>query len=241
MFDIFSSLRFVAPAQHSVPSKGRVMWNAFLLVLLSSLILVIVMEIENAFDKHWLEEILDTVFYREQFMETTFLIVVIIIGPVIEEVAFRGFVTKNRILAVLSMTGIITLCSFTLVAYLPVRISEDAQVFSGIAAMSAVGALLYFLNKHREELINFIEMHHYKLIHCSMLAFALMHIPNHDISNASLPGLLHLPFVLLQYYAYAIAFTYIRIKNGLYWSIGAHMFVNGVASLLAYAELNSSI
>lgn len=146
------------------------------------------------------------------------LIAAVVIAPIFEELAFRGFMNFKRHMISLSLAAFVCLSLrvfFNL--YFPwwsLLVIGLVVFLTALFALKKAVVYEYVLGKKR---IIFYTM--------SML-FAFVHLHNFNIEVFSGFYFLLIPFAVFPQFVGSISLAYVRLKNGLSWSIALHSFFN---------------
>jgi hypothetical protein len=154
------------------------------------------------------------------------LVLVTIVGPMTEELAFRFFLRANK--AVFLLGGLFYFCfiSNTLVNYLRV---SDENFYSIVLVLSG---LLVFLVSYfvlpTEKIKTFVTKHFRSLVYISAISFGLMHITNYESVGKywCLAPLLVLPQLIVGF-----MLPFIRTKAGFIWSFLTHSLYNSILAI----------
>ncbi|MBX2958152.1 MAG: CPBP family intramembrane metalloprotease [Cyclobacteriaceae bacterium] len=168
------------------------------------------------------------------------LLLVIIIIPILEEIAFRGWLTKSKQVVAFSLyaTLIYFLQTFiVLVSDFGIKISLLDKVF--IFSIFSI-VTIYFLYSKIERLAHHIYNNLRSSIIISISLFSFIHIFNYPSPNWSLSNLVALLIILAPHAATGFIYSYIRIKNGLIWSVVLHILNNSIV-LIPVLLLNKRI
>ena len=158
-----------------------------------------------------------------------------IVGPILEEVAFRAHLRFTRVLFALSAAvaayyiltqGVYGVRTHDLTTALPVRMLVPLCVGVGFFA------ILAGLPRLEAMLASFWKNQFKWLFWGVALAFGLAHLGRYDMAMAHIP---FIPLIILPQVLSAMVYGYVRMRSGLVYSIGLHIFANGVATSLASA------
>lgn len=151
------------------------------------------------------------------------ILIIIILSPVLEELAFRiglKFSKSNFIIMLMGMTFFISRSFF------------KWEWLNSIMLITLVGILLYVVIKEKSisTLTNFW-LNNPKLIFYSLLiSFSYMHLKNYNISYELL---LFSPIILLPNILGGIIYSYVRLSLGTFLSILLHCLNNGIPLMLS--------
>lgn len=151
------------------------------------------------------------------------ILIIIILSPVLEELAFRiglKFSKSNFIIMLMGMSFFISRSFF------------KWEWLNSIMLITLVGILLYVVIKEKSisKLTNFW-LNNPKLIFYSLLiSFSYMHLKNYNISYELL---LFSPIILLPNILGGIIYSYVRLSLGTFLSILLHCLNNGIPLMLS--------
>jgi hypothetical protein len=141
----------------------------------------------------------------------------VVLAPLIEELTFRGFLVFKRFMVGLS-AGAFTY-SFGQVLLHPYL----SRYFVVVTAFVVLCLTLVVLKEDRLK-ISLITKR--RLLYFSCTLFALVHISNYDVSNVSVGVTLLLLFAVIPQGVTGICLSFVRLKNGIAWSIFYHSIFN---------------
>lgn len=199
-------------------SKPYIIIRASLFYALSLVIAVGIIGILNFVLKNNNVELLQPRNLPDRLPETSF--VIIIVGPLIEEIAFRlglSFKKKNLLVA------IPFLCFFIL--------SSLVGSYKNFILLKLVACILVFISllfTTQEYWTSFNTKFGKAVIIVLALTFGWMHILNYDVVMNYLPlyFIVTLPQVIM-----GITFTYLRLNIGFWIALAGHMSLNGFSVL----------
>lgn len=210
--------------------------DAVLLILLSKLIFGLMLGTEQLLGYDSLKQLLKTMHpINEDSTMPLFLVLSVGVAPVIEEIGFRGPFTRTKEFIVFSFSVLIVL----LMNFCYLNLIEDSFSVNGWMrlALSVVlvgGLFIYFL-PHKDSIATIVTRYRHHLFWLMAIAFALIHLPNYDLSSINNVQKMLLPVLMFPYLVMAMAFTYVRTKCGLAWAIGLHMANNLLVVLVKYS------
>jgi hypothetical protein len=141
----------------------------------------------------------------------------VVLAPLIEELTFRGFLVFTRFMVGLS-AGAFTY-SFGQVLLHPYL----SRYFIIVTAFVVLCITLLVLKEDRLK----ISLRSKRwLLYFSCTLFALVHISNYDMSNLSVGATLLLLFAVIPQGVTGICLSYVRLKNGILWSMSYHSIFN---------------
>jgi hypothetical protein len=147
----------------------------------------------------------------------------IIVVPLIEEMAFRSFMNFKKINLVLS-PGILAYIVLTTFFSLPFYKINNRIVTISFSLLLMIGTYIFI----KENFLAKLRIHFHLLFYISNILFVLLHISNYNVEAFGIANYLALPIVLMPQVIGSINFSYIRIRNGLVWSIAIHCFYNTI-------------
>lgn len=160
---------------------------------------------------------------RELYSPLTYFLLVVLIGPLLEELIFRLFLKGEKIHLKISLCIGVFLYGSNII-----RTKEMVSVNSLIALLVAI--LVWFgLEKEwsKQKLLPFIKNNVKFCLHLSAILFAVAHFKKMGLNLTQI----HLfPIVLFSYYWGGLVFGFYRMKNGFIFSLIGHIFIN----LLSY-------
>jgi Type II CAAX prenyl endopeptidase Rce1-like len=152
---------------------------------------------------------------------TDFFLWIVIVGPVVEELTFRSFMDTRRITVSLSM-GLLFFVFLRILNLVVFNIDWYIELLSGFF----LAVFLFFTLPNK--LFAYVS-DNFRLFFFGMnVFFVSLHISNYDINSFSYLNYLFLPIILLPQTILSICCSYIRIKNGLTWSILLHTLNNSL-------------
>lgn len=154
----------------------------------------------------------------------TNLILLVIIAPVIEEIAFRGWLSYNK--NIISVSLIVFLFYAALIAFNTLLPSYGSLKYMLIGSVILIPAWAIWIKK---DLIAFVIASNQKLlIHISVILFTIAHAFNYEMDITEWRSWISLFVLLLPYPPVAYILTNVRMKSGLIWSISLHAIVNSM-------------
>jgi membrane protease YdiL (CAAX protease family) len=163
----------------------------------------------------------------DQFSLTVSLLLVILIMPAVEELAFRGWFSRSVFLVIISLT--LFSYYFLNVAFKLIPILAETDKLLKLAILIFLSTLIgLFLFKHKDRTVQVISRNRSFLILLSVLSFSLIHAFNYSIKMITTESLFGLFLILLPFPFLAYVQTYLRIKNGLVWSFALHVLNNSL-------------
>jgi membrane protease YdiL (CAAX protease family) len=146
----------------------------------------------------------------------------VIAAPILEEVIFRGFLTKDRLIFL-----VMSACTYAGIAnFLPQSL---------LSSIIQIVCVLLFIG-HNQKIQRFVIDNYLVFYYLSVNIFALVHFTNYrDVSTLWFM----IPLVVLPQYIGGMLFGYVRNKYGLICSIFTHSLHNGVLFGMAMISLYS--
>ena len=148
------------------------------------------------------------------------LLLAVIVAPILEELAFRGFMNFKKYMISLSVS---TLSYFSMQLFLRSVLELWVIILLTIAAFS-----ICFLLLKNEKIYSYILVRRNFSFYSMSVLFAIVHLTNYDVALFSNFNFLLIPFAVFPQGLSAISLAYLRLKNGLIWSIFFHSFINFV-------------
>ena len=146
--------------------------------------------------------------------------IVVLIAPITEEIAFRLYLKRKKINIFISLT---LLCYFLLCCISKISFYKlDTANFTNISLALTFSFLLFIfgINKY------FTTIKYKYLFWFSCSSFALMHLLN--FTPLSTYQFIFFSLLILPQFIYGIVMGYLRVKQGLIWSILLHILINGL-------------
>ena len=147
----------------------------------------------------------------------------IFLVPFLEEIAFRGFMNLRKIYVAMS----IAFFSYILLRIFAPFLSDEphSRILSVIAASIIFIIAFTSLN---ESALQYLKDNFKAVFYVSNILFVMMHISNYNVQEMSFMNYLFFPIALLPQTIASINLSYIRVRNGLVWSILFHSFYNSI-------------
>ena len=139
-------------------------------------------------------------------------------APILDELAFSGFMNFKKHMISLSVS---TLSYFSMQLFL----RTVFELWAIIIMTVAVFCICFLLLKN-EKIYNYIIVRRNFSFYSLSLLFAIVHLTNYDVTVFSNFNFLLIPFAVFPQRLSAISLAYLRLKNGLIWSIFFHPFIN---------------
>jgi membrane protease YdiL (CAAX protease family) len=175
----------------------------------------------------------------EYYSEETSLFLAILLFPILEEMAFRGWLTKHRVLIAFSLTT----TAFYLLYIVVYRCISLLFELEKSVKVACVGVPLLFVSvliyQRKDQLRDAIERNWSRLIAISIFSFSAIHALNFNIQEFSIPVIASLCVILLPYPFSAYLYTYLRIRNGLLWSMALHVLNNLITAIPVFMGHNT--
>jgi len=168
-----------------------------------------------------------------------FLILASVQAPLTEEISFRLFLNPSKFKLSLALFGfcfyfLSILNSFDLVfsySFIPIL----PILFSNIINSLILSITLYFTFKTNNNfyitIFDYIKTNFFWLFYGSSVIFGLIHLQNFTKLDFFTNYFWLLPILVLPQTIVGVVLAYIRVKNGIVWSIMAHSFYNFITAL----------
>jgi len=157
-----------------------------------------------------------------------FILSIIFIVPLLEELSFRLFLTKFRVNYFIISASIILGMFIKYFLGNIFWIPKSYLFMSLIGAIyiliisTPIGCILYFFRNKIIRIEEFWNKNTGLIIYSVSILFALMHIMNLKLENRDLFFLL---LILLPFLIYGLSFGYLRVRLGIIYSIALHFIV----------------
>lgn len=208
--------------------KLKVLWRCILFTVLIKFIGSLLITVSKFSHFNGLTDLLKTeINLTDSFSTGISLLLVIIILPAVEEIAFRGWLTDSSNTIVISLTFFFYYLLNILIKTIPIlsQIERPIKIELIIILLIIIFTLLI---RNRKIISDQIRKHQSILLFISILSFTMIHALNYNIQTVNIETLLGLLVILLPFPFHAYLLTYIRIKNGLQWSFTLHVFNNSL-------------
>jgi membrane protease YdiL (CAAX protease family) len=204
-------------------SKPVLLFKAILFMVLVNLAFAIVMLIAKTLGFSALIDIYKNQQWPTGFDKTTLLIYIVLVGPIVEEFAFRGWFTSNRNLSLISLMAL----SYYFWTILGIHTLTGYKTIVYTALVLLSGAIIY---RFLPSVISFIKLHSRSLAIVSISAFASIHLFNFNLRSAvPQPTLIvAIMIILIPYFLKGLALMWARVRLGLVWSIVLHVMNNAL-------------
>ena len=164
--------------------------------------------------------------------KTYFVISMIFLVPLLEEVAFRLFLTKFKINYFIVSVSVLT--GMVIVMFVGNRLLIPSYYllmpvikFMYILLFSfMVGGFLWLFRRNIEKLKEIWNKNAAILVYFMSILFALTHLNNLKFESSDW---IFMPLILSPFFVYGLSFSYLRVRLGIKYSIFMH-FVNLVIS-----------
>lgn len=166
---------------------------------------------------------------KEKKKETYYsLFLLILIGPILEELLFRAFLSFKRETLFMSIFFALIFFATDFSYYsFPTK-----QTFIQITLALIVSSFIFILSQKN---IDKLKYYFPFFFYTSIILFALVHIKNFFPLNDAVIWIY--PLLVLPQFFMGFALAFIRIRNGLIWSIILHMMINFFSALLMLKSL----
>ncbi|WP_025604191.1 CPBP family glutamic-type intramembrane protease [Pontibacter actiniarum] len=200
-------------------------------LMLQSVLLLLLSTVYNLLDlqtdgQYIPQELLDSTSF------TLLFVAVVLVGPLKEELIFRlPLVYSKGFLAVALAVFLFNYGPTVATA------AGAAPLHFLLAALALVTlAAVYLRSSSLQTRVHLLWKRHFGLVfYTSCVLFALLHLVNYQ--NIHLPLFLALLLVLPKFVG-GFFLGYTRLRLGLAWAVGQHMFINAIALLLLYGYLS---
>jgi hypothetical protein len=158
---------------------------------------------------------------------TFWAIIVIVISPILEEIAFRGILAPSNFISLVSFS-VFVYYVFSLIVpfnlYIPlIFLLLPVLTFFLLFALNFRFHISIYLNK-------LLNKHFSKVYYISILVFVLFHYNKYQITPTNIYWL---PLFFFPYLVLGFVFSYIRISLNLTYAIVFHIFYNAVPFLIS--------
>ena len=158
--------------------------------------------------------------HKEEVEKNNFwlqILIVVIIGPIIEEFTFRGGLIFSKENFLITITGLF---------YFTIRNIFSLDVIASIAISLIVGLIIYGVQKKLDiKFLSYIWTENRKLIfYLLLIVFSLLHLNNYEINE--IEQLSYLSVLLLPHFFGGIVYSYVRLKSGIMLAIIFHSLHN---------------
>ncbi len=154
------------------------------------------------------------------------IVLIIIVFPILEELGFRGWFSENIFLTSVSLTVSLFYFLYVVLIILIPTIIPTERVHRFLFIFLALPFGFIFFYRHFLSIRRSIELRHSWLVIISIITFSCVHAFNYPITEFNSKTALAMILILLPYPFSGFIYTYVRIKNGLAWSIALHIMNN---------------
>lgn len=159
-------------------------------------------------------------YLSQHYSKSVYFAIVVIIGPLLEELIFRLFLnSKTTYLKISFSLGLLLYGSNFLR-------SENYLTFSNLLLVFVVLVVFLIPNQKFSVIEAFAKNNIRLLLHFSALLFAFAH---YNKMGLSLSQFYIFPIALFSYYWGGLVFGYYRLKNGLLFSFLCHVVINFIS------------
>lgn len=153
------------------------------------------------------------------------ILMLIIVGPILEEIMHRLWLSFHKTEIVISVTCI----SFFILGDLYHIDNGYIRILTKFVTAITMGVIFYKTPQIKYDRIKNKKYLYRSFIWFSILWFTFMHINNYHVELCYLPYLL---IACLPQFSAGILFTYFRLNLGIYASILAHILLNGLVCFI---------
>jgi membrane protease YdiL (CAAX protease family) len=146
------------------------------------------------------------------------ILLAVIIAPIVEELAFRGFMDFKKLTISLSVSAFV--CSFLRMFF------RSYFEWGSLLVVAIVMFSIAFFILRLESIYNYITDKRMIVFYSMSILFALAHLNNYSSTTFSGFNLLLIPYAVLPQFIGSISLAFIRLKNGLVWSMALHCLLN---------------
>jgi membrane protease YdiL (CAAX protease family) len=231
MFDL---LNISTDQSSTFRTKLKLLFKLFFLLFFIKVVAIIINIILIRFGFEDLLKFQDSHMYTTDFHSLGMsLLLITLIYPTFEEVGFRGWFSRNRILTSLSLVVLILYVYHILIFRLllpPKTVSIPNQL---IIISPFLVIAYFFIKEHISKVQEFIAQNYSLSIVFSVISFASIHLLNYKVSEVSFSYILAIIIIMLPYFISGYLFAYIRIRSGIIWSIALHVTSNSLVLIQA--------
>ena len=180
-------------------------------------------------------QVLDTINKNQHDYKPYFLLLVIVILPIFEEISFRLALTKfnNNFLQLSISTLFGNIAASLLYSFLWWPTTSLSFFLITIFYILAISSFFYILLNLSPKWLKSLKIYWERkpniIFYTSAILFAILHIMNLDLKTSDL---IYLPLILLPFLVLGISFGYLRIRLGFIYSIALHVIINGIAIII---------
>lgn len=171
----------------------------------------------------------DLVFYSESVetsignsVQTLPLWVILLLPPILEEIAFRLPLKRKRLYITLSSAAIMFFLSAIIFSSKVYDVTWERLLFCSIIALAT-----WFWGYKLVSKVNFKTW-----LWILVLSFSILHIINYDLSTMGIDGWIRVVLKEAVKIPSALMFSYVRIKHGFGTSVALHFIINLSACML---------
>ena len=170
----------------------------------------------------------DTITKQNTDYKPYFILSAVFMAPLLEETAFRLFLTKFRISYFVISTSLILGALITYLigtklwrpeSYLLFYLSS--YIYVGIISI-LLGTILWLLKNHLKQLQKLWDKNPGIVFYSAAALFSLFHLMSIDLNGNSF---ITVPIILLPFLIFGLSFGYVRIRLGLVYSIALHFII----------------
>ena len=170
----------------------------------------------------------ETITKRNNDYKPYFILSSVILVPLLEETAFRLFLTKYRvdffIMSISAIFGVLIVHFINAILWRPDSyLLFSLSVYIYVLMISGViGLGLWLLRNYLNGVQNFWNNNFGIIFYSVAILFALFHFMSINFKGNSL---IYMPIILLPFFIYGLSFGYIRIRLGFLYSIALHFII----------------
>ena len=152
------------------------------------------------------------------------LFLIIIIGPIIEETVFRGFLSNTK--TIIGITLIFSTYYLALLTFNILITDYGFKKYFIVFLFILVPSGLIWIS--RQKITDAVNSYKKMFIIISITLFTIIHALNYEVDFWNWKNVLSLFVLIIPYPFIGYVFTNIRLKCGLIWSIFLHIINNGL-------------
>jgi membrane protease YdiL (CAAX protease family) len=216
--EIYSSDRIIIKIKYLVLSFVFM----FLSIILS---LIIVLPLNYLITDYFHFESILELISKTQSKYHGFFLLIVIIGPIVEELIFRLVLKVSKF----NLAVFVSVISYKFIGGQISKFnSQDINSYLHVLFGIAIGLLIYFYTK--DKFVDFLNKNQKWLVLISILSFGFAHINNIKIYHWEL--ILFYPFFVLPQFILGYFSANLRLKYGFIWGFFLHALLNGFTLLI---------